>query len=369
LANLKFTGDVWAIPEGTVFFANEPILRIKAPIIQAQLVETALLNIINLSTMIATKASRVVYFAGDRKVYDFSLRRTHGFDAGLRAARSSYIAGCMGTSNLLAGMVYKIPVVGTMAHSFVMAFESEIAAFKAFTQTFPENSILLIDTYNNLKGIENAMRVARDLKIKGYRLKSVRIDSGDLVKISREIRRILNNNGFRDVEILASGNLDEYKIARLIKSGAAIDSFGVGTNMGTSCDMPFCDVIYKISEVSSGTGEFLPTMKLSTAKTTYPGRKQIFRQLDGSGSFKRDIIGLESENINSNPLLFKVMLKGRSIYNQPALDDIRRFAIDSIGRLPARYKRLTNASRYPVEISPGLKRLTKRLGKELRKRS
>jgi len=369
LKNLKFTGDVWALPEGTIFFPNEPIIRIKAPIIQAQIIESTLLNIINLNTLIATKASRVVNVAGDKGIYDFSLRRTHGSDAGLKAARAAYLAGCRGTSNVLAGLLYKIPTAGTMAHSFVMSFDNELSSFRAFANTFPRNSILLIDTYDNLKGVENAITVARELNKNGYRLRSVRIDSGNLVKISKKIRKILDKNHFPDIKIFASGNLDEYKIKRLIDLAAKIDDFGVGTNMGTSNDMPYCDVIYKISEVSDNSGQFLPTMKLSKGKSTYPGRKQIFRQYDVKGSFNKDILGLEDEKIKGKPLLVKVMQGGENIYNQPRLEDIRIFALDNIARLPSRFKKLINAPRYPVEISPGLKKLTKKLEKELKKRS
>ncbi|MEM3581159.1 MAG: nicotinate phosphoribosyltransferase, partial [Candidatus Bathyarchaeia archaeon] len=212
LRNFKFSGDVWAIPEGTVVFPNEPLIRVTAPIIEAQLIETFILNTINLQTTIATKASRVVYAAQGRSVIEFGLRREHGTDAGLKVARASYIAGCNGTSNVLAGMMYGIPVFGTMAHSFVMFFDNEIESFRAFVKTFPDKSTLLIDTFDNIKGAENAITVAKELEKMGFRLRGVRIDSGDLVEISRKVRKMLDDNGLGYVQIFASGDLDEYKI-------------------------------------------------------------------------------------------------------------------------------------------------------------
>jgi nicotinate phosphoribosyltransferase len=369
LSNLRFTGDVWALQEGEIFFPNEPILRVVAPIIEAQLVESFLLNTINLQTTIATKATRVVTAAAEKGVYDFSLRRTQGIDAAIKVARASYLAGCKGTSNVLAGQLYNIPIVGTMAHSFVMSFKNEMTSFRAFAQTFPNNSILLIDTYDNIKGIKNAISVAKELEKIGSKLKAVRLDSGNLVKLSKKIRTILDKAGLKYVKIFASGNLDEYKIERLLHSKAAIDSFGVGTNMGVSEDAPYCDVIYKISEVTDRKGEFLPTMKLSKGKTTYPGRKQVFRILDKNGMFLKDILALENENIEGKPLLTKVMEKGKIIYIPPSLDETRRFNQDNLLRLPQRYKKLKDAPRYPVLISPALKVYTNRVVKSIKKRT
>jgi len=246
LRDFKFTGDVWAMPEGTVAFPCEPLIRVTAPIIEAQLVETFLLNTVNLQTMIATKASRVVYAAKGKSVVEFGLRREHGIDAGMKVARCSYVAGCQGTSNVLAGMTYDIPVFGTMAHSFVMAYEKEIDAFRAFAKTFPDKSTLLIDTYNDLAGAENAILVAKELEAKGHKLGGVRLDSGDLAEISKKVRQMLDKNGLEYVDIFASGDLDEYRIEELLKKGAKIDAFGVGTRMGTSSDRPSVDVIYKL---------------------------------------------------------------------------------------------------------------------------
>jgi nicotinate phosphoribosyltransferase len=369
LSKFKFSGDVYALKEGEIFFPNEPILRVTAPIIEAQIIESFLLNTINLQTTIATKAVRCVLAAKDKGVYDFSLRRTQGSDAALKAARCSYIAGCKGTSNVLAGKIYGIPIVGTMAHSYVMSFESELASFLSFSKTFPENSILLIDTYNNLEGLKNAIFVAKELEKKGKRLRGVRLDSGDLVKISKRVREILDKNKLNYVKIFASGNLDEYKIEELLENKAPIDDFGVGTNMGVSTDLPFTDVIYKISEISNNQGEFLPTMKLSKGKFTYPGRKQIYRIRDKDGFYKEDILGLEGEKIEGEPLLVCVMKDGKITYNFPKLDEIQKFLKENLERFPSKYKELKRRFTYPVKISPKLKRLTLNLKKALETRS
>lgn len=369
LSKLKFTGDVYALREGEVFFPNEPILRVTAPLIEAQIIESFLLNTINLSTTIATKAVRCVLSAKDKGVYDFSLRRTQGKDAGLKAARCSYIAGCKGTSNVLAGKLYGIPVVGTMAHSYVMSFESELESFLSFSKTFSENSILLIDTYDTLKGLKNAILVAKELEKKGKKLRAVRLDSGDLVKISKKVREILDKNKLNYVKIFASGNLDEYKIKELLDKKACIDDFGVGTNMGVSSDSPFTDVIYKISEISNNQGEFLPTMKLSKGKVTYPGRKQVYRVKDKDGFYKEDILCLEGEKIEAEPLLICVMKDGKIIYNLPNLAEIQKFLRENLDRLPLQFKRLKDKSFYPVKISPRLKKLTLSLKKALKTRS
>lgn len=369
LSKLRFSGDVWALREGEIFFPNEPVIRVIAPIIEAQLVESYLLNTINLNATIATKASRITMAAKDKGVYDFSLRRTHGVDASLKVARASYIAGCKGTSNVLAAMKYNIPVVGTMAHSFVMSFENELESFISFAKTFPKNSILLVDTYDNFKGVKNAIVVAKELEKSGFKLNGIRLDSGNLVNLSKKIRKILDQAGLSYVKIFASGNLDEYKIAKLLNVKSPIDSFGVGTNMGVSEDAPYCDVIYKISEVTDSKGEFSPTMKLSIGKTTYPGRKQIYRNLDSKGMFAKDILALEDESLRGAPLLAKVMEKGKSIYFPPSLDEIKKFTQDNLLRLPEKYKRLNNARRYPVVVSRGLKTHTNKVLKSIKQRS
>lgn len=368
LANFRFTGDIWAMQEGEIFFANEPVIRVTAPIIEAQIIESLLLNTINLQTMIASKASRVVSSAQGRKVYDFALRRTHGQDAGIKAARSSYIAGSSGTSNVLAGKLYNIPIAGTMAHSFVMSFKHEIDAFLAYSETFPHKTILLVDTYDTRVGIKNAVTIGLYLKEKGWRLGGIRLDSGDIVGLSKLARRMLDKSGLEFVRIFASGNLDEFKIRDLLKRGARVDSFGVGTNMGTSIDAPSLDVIYKISEVTDEDGRFLPTMKLSKGKVTYPGRKQVFRIQDRSKRFIKDVVGLEKERIKGKPLLKKVVEKGRVIYKTPGLDKIRVSVKNNLSRFPQKLKDVVPGYKYPVVISPQLKKLKDSLARQLEKR-
>ena len=367
LKTFKFTGEVWAVPEGTVVFPNEPLVRVTAPIIEAQLIETFILNTVNLQTTIATKALRVVSVAKDKPIIEFGLRREHGTDAGMKVARCSYIAGCTGTSNVLAGMKYGIPVFGTMAHSFVMSFKKEIDSFRAFTKTFPDRSTLLIDTFDNFRGAEKAAKVAKELEKRGFKLGGVRLDSGDLAKISKKIRELLDQNGLNYVKIFASGDLDEYKIEELLNKGARIDAFGVGTRMGTSEDRPYVDVIYKLCEKTDENGQFSPIMKLSEGKATLPGRKQVFRVKDKKGNFAKDVIALEKEKIGGEPLLVKVVEKGKILYDLPSLEDIRKKALENLAKIPPKYKRLRGAPCYPVHLSPRLKRLTKDLKEKVKK--
>ena len=365
LKNFKFTGDVWAVPEGTVTFPNEPLIRITAPIIEAQLVETFLLNSINLQTMIATKASRVVHAAKGKSVIEFGLRREHGIDAGMKVARSSYIAGCQGTSNVLAGMAYGIPVFGTMAHSFVMSYPKEIDAFRAFAKTFPNKSTLLIDTYDDMAGAEKAAIVAKELETKGYRLGGVRLDSGDLAQTSKKVRKLLDDNGLGYVKIFASGDLDEFKITQLLDEGARIDAFGVGTKMGTSADRPYLDVIYKLCETLTADGGFSPIMKLSKDKITLPGRKQVYRFKNKDDVFRGDVIALADERVEGEGLLVKVMENGKLSCDLPSLEQIRVAASENLSQLPEEYKALTNAPVYPVELSQKLQNLIKNLKRQL----
>ncbi|WP_299288736.1 nicotinate phosphoribosyltransferase, partial [Thermoflexus sp.] len=319
LAELRFTGDVWAVPEGTLVFAQEPILEITAPIIQAQIAETYVINQVHLQTMIATKAARCVAAARGRGVVDFALRRTHGVDAGLKVARCSYLVGFQATSNVLAGKVYGIPITGTMAHSFIMAFAEEEEAFRAFAETFPERAIFLIDTYDTLEGARRAARVGLELRERGRRLLGVRLDSGDLLALSREVRRILDEAGLPEVRILASGGLDEYRIEELVQAGAPIDAFGVGTRMGVSEDWPWLDMAYKLVAY-----EGRPARKLSPGKASLPGPKQVFRFYDEEGKMKEDILALREERIEGGaPLLEKVMEGGRLLRPHPALAELR----------------------------------------------
>ena len=357
LHDFKFTGDVWAVPEGTISFPNEPLIRVTAPIIEAQLVETFLLNTINLQTMIATKASRVVHAANGKSVIEFGLRREQGIDAGMKVARSSYIAGCQGTSNVLAGMAYGMPVFGTMAHSFIMSYQKEIDAFRAFAKTFPNKSTLLIDTYDDMVGAKKAVIIAKELEAKGHKLGGVRLDSGDLGKTSQKVRKILDDNDLWYVKIFASGDLDEFKITQLLNEGAKIDAFGVGTKMGTSADRPYLDVIYKLCETMTSDSSFSPIMKLSKDKITLPGRKQVFRFKNEEGFFEKDLIGLSDEKVNGEPLLFRVMENGKLIFNLPTISEIRAKAAENVSKLPTEFKVLTNPPVYSVKLSQKLQSL------------
>ena len=365
LRDFRFTGDVWAVPEGTVAFPCEPLIRVTAPIIEAQLVETFLLNTVNLQTMIATKAVRVVTAANGKAVIEFGLRREHGIDAGMKVARCSYIAGCQGTSNVLAGLAYGIPVFGTMAHSFIMSYENEIDAFRAFAKTFPANSTLLIDTYEDMAGAEKAAAVAKELEKAGHRLSGVRLDSGDLAETSKKVRKLLDQQGLSYVRIFASGDLDEFEIEALQKQGARIDAFGVGTKMGTSADKPYVDVIYKLCETMTAGGTYAPMMKLSEGKATLPGRKQVYRFKDAQGKFKKDVIALADEQVDGEPLMVKVMEKGKVTYDFPSLSEIRSAAAENLSLLPDKYKRVTGTAEYPVELSQNLEKMMTNLKRKL----
>jgi nicotinate phosphoribosyltransferase len=365
LRNFKFTGDVWSVPEGTIVFPDETIMRVTAPIMEAQLIETFLLNAVNIQTMVATKASRVVHAAKGRLIVDFSLRRTHGTDAGMKVARASYIAGCAGTSNVLAGMRYGIPTFGTMAHSFVELFEKEINSFRAFAKTFPKKTTLLIDTYDNIKAAKKAVIIAKEMEKKGFKLDGVRLDSGDMLTLSKKVRSILDEEGLNYVKIFASGNLDEFRIKKLIEKGARIDAFGVGTAMGTSDDYPSVDIVYKLSE-KMVNGEFVPMMKLSKNKMTLPGRKQVFR-IKKRGKYVEDIIALVNEDVEGDLLLVKVIEKGKIVYDLPKVEEIKERTLKNLSQLPERYKKLKNAPKYPVLLSPKLKKLTIKLKRKIKK--
>jgi nicotinate phosphoribosyltransferase len=355
LRRFRFTGDVRALPEGEVFFPPEPVLQVTAPRIEAQIVETFLLNQVNFQVMVASKAARVVLAAGGRPVVDFSPRRDHGVDAALKVARSSYLAGCVGTSNVLAGMLYGIPVYGTMAHSYVMSFDSELEAFRAYARHFPDQCVLLIDTYDTLQGARLAVQVANELRQAGHRLRGVRIDSGDLLELSRQVRRILDEAGHPEVQILASGDLNEYRIAELVASGAPIDAFGVGTEMGTSYDAPALGGVYKLVEDQSGY-----RIKRSTGKVTLPGRKQVWR-VYREGVLHEDVITLADEPgpPGAEPLLVEVMAGGvRSV--REALGEVRARAARRLSSLPESLRDLENGS-YAVRLSPRLEALFHRM--------
>lgn len=361
LGGVRFTGDVWAIPEGRLFFANEPVLEVTAPIIEAQIVESFIINQVNLQSMIATKASRCVWAARGREVVDFSLRRTHGVDAGMKVARSSYIAGATSTSNVLAAKTYGIPPAGTMAHSLVTCFPREVDAFRAYVESFPNRSVLLVDTYDTIAGSEKAAVVGKELEAMGHRLQGVRLDSGDLGELSREVRKRLDDAGLGYVRIVGSGGLDEMDVQRLVDGGAPIDSFGIGTTLGVSADAPWTDMAYKLVRYGDR-----PVMKLSTGKESQPDPKQVYRTRDGDGMYAGDIVALRDEEpINGEPLLEKVMANGRAIGPQPSLDEIRGRFTHEFAQLGEQHKALRDPLPYNVSFSPALQALCSTVEKEI----
>jgi len=348
LANFRFTGDVHAVREGTPVFANEPILEVEAPLPEAQLIETFVLNQVQLQTMLASKAHRVVTAARGRSVIDFGARRTHGADAALNAARAFRIAGVNATSNVLAGKRLGIPVAGTLAHSYIQAHGDESAAFRAFADLYPD-TVLLIDTYDTLAGVEKVITLAKQLG-EDFKVRAVRLDSGDLLDLSRRVRDLLDQAGLHGVQIIASSSLDEYEIDKLVLSGAPIDGFGVGTAMGVSADAPYLDIVYKLTSYA-GKGR----VKLATDKPVLPGRKQIFRMSDGECDTE-DIIARNDEDLPGRPLLDQVMRDGRRLIPPTNdLDETRRYAAEQIARLPQSVRDLPEADPpYSVEISPHL---------------
>jgi nicotinate phosphoribosyltransferase len=367
LQDFRFTGDILAMPEGSIAFPLEPIIRVTAPIIEAQLVETFILNKMNFSTLIATKASRVVYAAKGRAIAEFGLRRAQG-DGHLEATRATYIGGCASTSNVLAGMKLGIPVSGTMAHSFVSSFDHEIDSFRAYADAFPKKCFLLIDTYNSIEGAKKAVIVGKELESRGEKLLGVRLDSGDLAELSRHVRKILDDAGLDYVKIVASGDLNEWKIDELMKKGAKIDMFGVGTELITGRPTPALDGIYKLSDVVEHR-RHIPKMKLSeeTVKATLPGKKRVWRIFE-SGKFKKDIISLDDEVIdNAKPLLEQVVINGKIVCRRPSLEEIRQKANENFSRLPDKYKKLEGAPVYPVEFSKGLIDLREAIVEKIRR--
>jgi len=358
LEALRFSGDIFALQEGTIFFENEPILEVEAPLIEAQLIETFLLNTIGFQTLVASKAARCIHAAKGLPLIDFSLRRTQGQDAGLHVARSTYIVGFAATSNVLAGKIYQIPVSGTMAHSFVTAFEKEIDAFAAYSKTFPKNAILLIDTYDTLEGARNAVRIAREMKTKGESLMGVRLDSGDMVDLSKKVRNILDDAGLHEVKILASSGFDEYGIKDVLSKGAKIDGFGVGTKMGVSADAPYLDIVYKLSRLNDRD-----VRKLSPGKVTLAGKKQVFRKTDSTGTYREDIIGLRDDQIlDVAPLMECVMKNGKVVHPYPALSIIRERFQYHFSHLPEVYKSIDQEiTPYPVKLSCQLMELQDKL--------
>ena len=355
LQGLRFTGSVRAMPEGSIFFANEPVMEVTAPVIEGQIVETLLINTINLQSVLATKASRVVHASRGRTVVDFAARRTQGVDAANALARVSYIVGFDGTSNVLAGSLYGIPTYGTMAHSFIETFADEADSFRAYAESFPDTSTFLVDTYDTLGGVRAAIEVAREMRKEGHALRAIRLDSGDLLELATRSRALLDESGLADVEVFASGGLDEYEVDALLRGGAPIDGFGVGTKVGVSEDAPSTDCAYKLVEYDGR-----PTLKLSPEKQSLPGRKQVFRCRDDGGGLDHDLIGLadgDPPDGQAEPLLIEVMSGGRRVTARRPLRQLREDFGREYGRLPNEYKSLRSPDVYPVERSEELDRL------------
>ena len=349
LKDFRFTGDVSGVPEGTLIFGEEPILQVTAPVAEAQIVETYLLSVINFETLVASKAARVVRAAAGRSVLEFGTRRAQGPEAGLRAARAAYLGGCVATSNVEAGRLFDIPVAGTAAHSWTQAFPTERESFEALLKVFPETGVLLIDTYEDLAGAETAASLGR-------KFSGVRLDSGDLLQKSREVRSILDEHGLQDVKIIASGDLNEYRINKLVEAGAPIDSFGVGTDLATSRDVPALSVVYKLVETErEGRVEY--KAKFSEEKVYYPGRKQVFR-FSRSGQYAYDLLArLEEDEPGGEPLLQPLMRNGRRVTARRSSALIREAVLADLERLPAAYHALGRAPEYPVKKSVALLQL------------
>ncbi len=361
LASLRFTGEVRAMPAGSLFFAGEPVLEIHAPIIEAQLVEPLVLNQIGFASLAATKAARCFSVAGGRRLIDFGLRRAQGADAAMILARSSYLGGFHGTSNVLAGMRYGIPVFGTMSHSYIMAHEHEREAFEHFVESFADLSTLLVDTYDTARGVQIAAEVGQHLKEKGLKLRGVRLDSGNIFELAHQARRILDNAGLHETAIFASGNLDEYRIAELLEAGAPIDAFGVGTALAVSDDAPAGDFTYKLTEYK-GT----PRIKTSAAKVSMPGRKQVFRAANQSGGASADLVGLIDESATTverefkslaakvAPLLEVQMQAGKRVAPARSLGEVRERFMEGFAALDGRYKSIRKPAEYPVRHTAAL---------------
>ena len=363
LSGLRYTGSVRAMPEGRLFFAGEPVMELSAPIIEAQLVETFVINQVNLQTLLATKAARCVWAARGRDVSDFASRRAQGVDAALKAARCSYIAGAKSTSNVLAAARYGIPPAGTMAHSFVSAFPSESDAFYAYAESFPSRAILLLDTYDTIRGAETAVPVAKKLEREGHRLFGVRIDSGDFDHLSRQVRHILDQAGLDYVKIVVTGGLDEHQVHGLAQAGAPIDIFGVGTKLGVSADAPWTDMAYKLSCYDGR-----PVMKLSEGKISSPGAKQVYRKED-AGYFCGDVIGLAGETVTGGAALLEpVMSDGRRTGDAPTLEQVREWFRHDFSMLHDRHKAIVDPAEYPVATSPRLQELTSQVREDILRR-
>jgi nicotinate phosphoribosyltransferase len=353
LRGFRFTGDVLAMPEGTAFFANEPILRVTAPLPQAQFAESRLINIMHYQILVASKAARAVLAAPDKLLVDFGLRRAHGAEAGLMAARASYVAGFAGTATVLAGENFGIPLFGTMAHSFIEAFDDETAAFETFARARPDNVVLLLDTYDTEAAARKVVGLAPKLKAAGIAIRGVRLDSGDLITLSKSVRAILDHGDLHGVTIFVSGGLDEDSLQNFARADAPIDGIGIGTSLTTSADVPSIDCVYKLQDYAG-----LPRRKRSENKATWPGRKQVWRRYDGDGRMSGDVLSRDSgaapPEPSAEPLLQPAMRHGMRIAPSPSLDQIRHHAKRELERLPLPLQRLEPGARYPVEVTDNL---------------
>lgn len=361
MESFRFTGDVHAMPEGTVFFASEPVVRVTAPIPEAQFVESRLINLLHLQTLIASKAARSVLAAPGKLLVDFGMRRAHGAEAGLFAARASYIAGFSGSATVLAALRFGIPIYGTMAHSFIQAHESESAAFEHFARSHPDNVVLLIDTYDTETAAQKVVELAPRLKDSGIAIRAVRLDSGNLAAHARKVRAILDAGGLHDVGIFSSGNLDEQRLRALLDAGAPIDGFGVGTHMDVSSDAPFLDCVYKLQEYADR-----PRRKRSEGKATWPGRKQVYRRYHADGSMQQDVLALEDDPPEGEALLHPVMKSGKRLQPPAPLDEARTRAAEELRRLPAYLRRLDTEPPYPVAIAQSVHELADRVDRQYR---
>ncbi|MEX2598628.1 MAG: nicotinate phosphoribosyltransferase [Dehalococcoidia bacterium] len=361
LRGFRFTGSVRAMTEGDPCFVNEPVMEVSGPIIEAQLVETYLMNQVNLQTLLATKAARVVHAARGKRVVEFAARRTQGTDASMKLARVSYLVGAAGTSNVMAAGRYGIPPAGTMAHSFITSFPSELEAFRAYAESFPDTSTLLVDTYDTVSGTKHAVEVAQEMRRQGHELRALRLDSGDLLALSFECRSLLDDAGLQDVQLFASGGLDEYDIEELVAQNAPFDGFGVGTKLGVSADAPYIDWAYKLVECDGQ-----PVLKLSTGKATLAGRKQVYRRSAADGSYAGDIVALASEPVPgpaTQPLLHEVMRAGERTAPSPSpsLAELRERFAQEIERLPEQHRRLRAPDPYGVAQTPELEAVQRRV--------
>lgn len=349
LERLRFTGDVHAMPEGTVFFADQPIVRVTAPLPEAQLVESRLINLLHYQTLVASKAARAVLVAPGKQLVDFGLRRAHGAEAALLAPRAGYLAGLAGSSSILAGLRFGVPVFGTMAHAFVQAHDDEADAFLAFARDQPDHVVLLLDTYDTEAAAETVVAIARRLREEGIAVRGVRLDSGDVGGLARTVRRVLDAGGLQAVTIFASGNLDEYAVRELVAAGAPIDGFGLGTHLTTSADAPYLDCVYKLEEYAGRARR-----KRSEGKATWPGRKQVFRSYGCDGSMTGDVVTLEDDPQAGEALLVPVMRAGRRMAPAPTLAASRARAAAQLARLPEPLRALCDDARYPVTIAPAI---------------